>query len=58
MGASWAGKNGADIDIPFPADSAVGAWRDRTLGRPKAVKSQNCGQDFFFVQDVRMSTLF
>ena len=58
MGASWAGKNGTKIDTPFPAGSAVGAWRDKTLSRPKATKSQSCGQDFFFVQDVRISYPF
>ncbi|KAF5380829.1 hypothetical protein D9615_003946 [Tricholomella constricta] len=55
IGASWAGKPGPEepLQMPFPADGIVGAWRDRTLAWPKTVKSPDIGQDFFFVQDMR-----
>jgi protein phosphatase PTC7 len=33
----------------------VGAWRDRTLSRPKMVKSDDAGEDFFYIQEVRLS---
>ncbi|RDB21375.1 Protein phosphatase PTC7 fig [Hypsizygus marmoreus] len=56
MGASWAGKvNGLSgvPNNPFPVDSAVGAWRDHMLARPKAANGKDPGQDFFYVQDMR-----
>lgn len=42
--------------MPFPPDSPIGAWRDRTLAWPKAVKDTHIGQDFFFVQDMRSNS--
>ncbi|KAF8077955.1 phosphatase 2C-like domain-containing protein [Lyophyllum atratum] len=53
VGASWAGKPGPaePLQMPFPADSPIGAWRDRMLAWPKASKSTHIGQDFFFVQN-------
>ena len=53
IGASWAGK-AADTKIKstFPPDTLIGTWRDKTLSRPKAVRSPDAGEDFFFVQEV------
>ncbi|KAF5357913.1 hypothetical protein D9756_001579 [Leucocoprinus leucothites] len=57
IGASWAGKLQSDLDprfkIPFPSEGPIGSWRDETLSRPKAVKSADAGEDFFFVQEMR-----
>ncbi|KAL0946909.1 hypothetical protein HGRIS_013070 [Hohenbuehelia grisea] len=58
IGASWAGKPpdptiNRDKMIPFPPDSVIGKWRDRTLARPKSVLSKDAGEDFFFVQEMR-----
>jgi protein phosphatase PTC7 len=58
IGASWAGKTGESSKVkkvPFPSDGVVGAWRDRTLSRPKMVKSDDAGEDFFYIQEVRLS---
>lgn len=33
---------------PFPSDTVIGTWRDRTLARDK----KDPGEDFFFVQQV------
>jgi protein phosphatase PTC7 len=54
IGVSWAGKphDPKDKKNPFPLDTTIGTWRDKTLSRPKAVKSRNAGDDFFFVQEV------
>ncbi|KDR81603.1 hypothetical protein GALMADRAFT_59131 [Galerina marginata CBS 339.88] len=63
IGASWAGKppHAKDMKkVPFPPDTLIGAWRDRTLGW-KGKGSENRatqmvvdpGEDFFFVQEVR-----
>lgn len=58
IGASWAGKVDRDLDkrfkIPFSPDGPIGSWRDKMLSRPKAVKSLDAGEDFFFVQEVRL----
>jgi len=60
IGVSWAGKPhrnpGSGYKIPFPSDGLIGSWRDQTLARPKAIKSTDAGEDFFFVQEVRLST--
>ncbi|KII88511.1 hypothetical protein PLICRDRAFT_30007 [Plicaturopsis crispa FD-325 SS-3] len=57
IGASWAAKPpnpGHDIPkVPWPPKSLVGAWRDATLARRKAVKSVDAGEDFFYVQQMR-----
>lgn len=57
IGASWAGKVNRDEDqpfkVPFSVDSPIGSWRDKLLSGPKAVKSVDAGEDFFFVQEVR-----
>ncbi|KAG5642190.1 hypothetical protein DXG03_003428 [Asterophora parasitica] len=55
IGASFAGKTSpkGPLQMPFPEDGVVGAWRDHTLAWPKGVRSTDCGQDFFFVQDMR-----
>ena len=55
IGASWAGKhddNPKKVKAAFPPDTLIGTWRDKTLSRPKAVRSQDAGEDFFFVQEV------
>ena len=55
IGASWAGKPDDDhmrIKAAFPPDTVIGTWRDKTLSRPKAVRSRDAGEDFFFVQEV------
>ena len=55
IGASWAGKPDDDskkIKASFPPDTIIGTWRDKTLSRPKAVRSRDAGEDFFFVQEV------
>jgi protein phosphatase PTC7 len=55
IGASWAGKPtgpGHRPKVPFPSNSIVGAWRDHTLLRPKTVRSDDAGEDFFYVQEV------
>ena len=55
IGASWAGKPDDDpmkIKAAFPPDTIIGTWRDKTLSRPKAVRSRDAGEDFFFVQEV------
>jgi hypothetical protein len=54
IGASWAGKrdDNPQIKVAFPPDTLIGMWRDKTLSRPKAVRSQGAGEDFFFVQEV------
>jgi protein phosphatase PTC7 len=56
IGASWAGKrddSSKKIKTSFPPDTLIGSWRDKTLSRPKAVRSQDAGEDFFFVQEMR-----
>ena len=40
------------IKAAFPPDTLIGTWRDKTLSRPKAVRSRDAGEDFFFVQEV------
>ena len=55
IGASWAGKPDEDpmkIKDAFPSDTIIGTWRGKTLSRPKAVRSRDAGEDFFFVQEV------
>lgn len=55
IGASWAGKRDNDPmrkKAAFPPDTVIGTWRDKTLSRPKAVRSRDAGEDFFFVQEV------
>jgi protein phosphatase PTC7 len=56
IAASWAGKPNRQLDprfqIPFPSEGPIGSWRDKTLSRPKAVKSVDAGEDFLFVQEV------
>lgn len=55
IGASWAGKPADQTKVPkvpFPPDGLVGAWRDHTLSRTKAVRSDDAGEDFFYVQEV------
>lgn len=59
IGASWAGKPQDPTlapKVPFPSDTLVGSWRDKTLKHPKSVKSVDAGEDFFFVQQVRSQT--
>ncbi|KAF7968268.1 hypothetical protein HWV62_31055 [Athelia sp. TMB] len=58
IGASWAGKPAERgrkplATVPFTHDSPIGAWRDVTLSRPKAVSSKDAGEDFFYVQEMR-----
>jgi protein phosphatase PTC7 len=58
IGASWAGKppepGPKRLQVPFASDSLVGAWRDKTLARPKTVLSKDAGEDFFYVQEVSL----
>lgn len=58
IGASWAGKPPEPGPrrryVPFASDSAVGAWRDHTLSRPKSVPGKDAGEDFFYVQEVSL----
>lgn len=57
IGASWAGKPADHTKVPkvpFPPNTLVGAWRDHTLSRKKAVRSHDAGEDFFYVQEVRL----
>jgi hypothetical protein len=59
IGVSWAGKPldpspGPKQQYPFASDSLVGAWRDKTLSRLKAVVSKDAGEDFFYVQEVSL----
>ncbi|KAH9946132.1 protein serine/threonine phosphatase 2C [Epithele typhae] len=58
VGASWAGKppdpRGPRVkSVPFHAESAIGKWRDTTLGRPNSSAGAHIGEDFFYVQDMR-----
>jgi protein phosphatase PTC7 len=57
IGASWAGKP-ADSNkipkVPFPPESLIGNWRDKTLSLPKAAGTKDAGEDFFFVQEVSL----
>ncbi|KAI0082669.1 protein serine/threonine phosphatase 2C [Panus rudis PR-1116 ss-1] len=58
VGASWAGKQPDPIKkkiktASFPSTSAIGAWRDHVLSRPKANKRKDIGEDFFYIQDMR-----
>ena len=55
VGASWAGKPNDPAQrakVPFPPDTLVGQWRDKMLSHPKAAKSVDAGEDFFFIQEV------
>lgn len=60
IGASWAGKpvepGLKKRHVSFAPDSLVGAWRDKTLSRPKSVVSKDAGEDFFYVQEVSLQT--
>lgn len=40
--------------VPFPADSPVGIWRDLSLTWPRPGHSKTPGEDFFYVQEVRV----
>ncbi|KAH9043247.1 phosphatase 2C-like domain-containing protein [Lactarius pseudohatsudake] len=40
--------------VPFPADSPVGIWRDLSLTWPRPGNSKTPGEDFFYVQEVRV----
>jgi protein phosphatase PTC7 len=39
---------------PFPPDTAIGMWRDQVLTRPRRGFSKTPGEDFFYVQEVRV----
>lgn len=41
--------------VPFPADSPIGVWRDLSLTWPRPGGSRTPGEDFFYVQEVRVS---
>lgn len=63
IGASWAGKPlgrqpKKRLTIPFAPDSVIGKWRDQTLARPKAVVSDDSGEDFFYIQAVSLSSSY
>jgi protein phosphatase PTC7 len=36
--------------VPFPPESPIGMWRDKSLSR---IPGREVGEDFFYVQDVR-----
>lgn len=61
IGASWAGKPVHPDDmkkVPFPPDTTIGAWRDKTLGISKdkgMIHRIDPGEDFFFIQEVCMT---
>jgi hypothetical protein len=40
--------------VPFPPDSALGMWRDSTLSWPRPGLSRTPGEDFFYIQEVRL----
>ena len=40
--------------VPFPADTPIGMWRDHVLTWPRRGFSATPGEDFFFVQEVRV----
>ncbi len=40
---------------PFPADTAIGMWKDLVLTWPRRGFSKTPGEDFFYVQEVRVS---
>ena len=58
VAAGWAGKpydpRGPRVKTaPFPAESAIGRWRDATLARPNVPGvGAHIGEDFFYIQDV------
>lgn len=43
-------KNGLD----FPPESEIAKWRAKSLARVKGVPAKDAGEDFFFVQEVRV----
>ncbi|TFK76454.1 protein serine/threonine phosphatase 2C [Pluteus cervinus] len=56
IGASWAGKPeppGQRPKVPFPADGLIGAWRDKMLALRQDTLTQDAGEDFFFIQQMR-----
>ncbi|KAJ7091402.1 phosphatase 2C-like domain-containing protein [Mycena belliarum] len=58
IGASFAPKppirfKGEKPRVPFPADSLLGAWRDKMLARPKTVPTREAGEDFYFHVNMR-----
>ncbi|CAK5279929.1 unnamed protein product [Mycena citricolor] len=58
IGASFAAKPavrfaGEKPKTPFPSDGIIGSWRNRMLGRPKAVHSRDAGEDFYFHVNMR-----
>lgn len=60
LGASWAGKPEDPTlapKVPFPPDTLIGSWRDKMLDRKKRAKSVDAGEDFFFIQEVRIVTI-
>ena len=59
IGASWAGKPEPTsmAKVPFPSKDPIGTWRDHTLSRSKTVRSDDAGEDFFYVQEVRIPSL-
>ncbi|KAI9466200.1 protein serine/threonine phosphatase 2C [Lactarius psammicola] len=44
--------------VPFPADSPIGIWRDLSLTWPRPGNSKTPGEDFFYVQEVRVPRSF
>ncbi|KAI0030825.1 phosphatase 2C-like domain-containing protein [Vararia minispora EC-137] len=58
VGASWLAKP-ADSAVrksasPFPSDTVIGRWRDKTLSSGShASSSTGAGEDFFYIQDMR-----
>jgi hypothetical protein len=40
--------------VPFSPDSALGIWRDSSLSWPRPGLSRTPGEDFFYIQEVRL----
>jgi hypothetical protein len=61
IGCSYAGKPEDPTDklrkVPFPEDTLIGGWRDKMLAWPKGVPFNTAGEDFFFVQEVRIASI-
>ncbi|KAJ7224232.1 phosphatase 2C-like domain-containing protein [Mycena pura] len=58
IGVSFAPKppvrfHGEKPKVPFPSDGIIGSWRNKMLARSKQVPTKECGEDFFFYNEMR-----